>query len=232
MTRPDWVNLNGWWEYAILPKSAPAPQTFDGKILVPYPVESLLSGVQKSLLPDQLLWYQRTFSNPAGQGQRVLLHFGAVDHQCHIWLNGRSIGTHQGGYLPFTFDITDALKEAGNKLTLSVWDPTDTGMQQRGKQVLQPNGIWYTPISGIWQTVWLEIVPEVSIELLKLTPDLDDQSLLVEVKDQRRRERRSGGSGGILRWRKGLPGKSPRGQALAAQDTESTQVESCRSTPP
>lgn len=181
MTRPDWVNLNGWWEYAILPREDPAPQTYAGKILVPYPVESLLSGVQKPLLPDQQLWYRRTFSHPTRGGHRVLLHFGAVDYQCHIWVNGQPIGTHQGGYLPFTFDITDALKDGENELTLSVWDPTDTGLQQRGKQVLQPSGIWYTPTSGIWQTVWLEIVPEISIESLRLTPNLDHQSLTVDV---------------------------------------------------
>jgi beta-galactosidase/beta-glucuronidase len=182
MTRPDWVNLNGWWEYAIQPEANPVPKIFDGKILVPYPVESLLSGVQKPLPPDQQLWYQRTFSNPGKEGQRVLLHFGAVDYQCHVWLNGKPIGAHQGGYLPFTFDITGELKDGENELTLSVWDPTDTGMQQRGKQVLQPKSIWYTSISGIWQTVWLEMVPEISIESLKLTPDLDDQSLSVEVR--------------------------------------------------
>jgi beta-galactosidase/beta-glucuronidase len=181
MTRPDWVNLNGWWEYAILPRVNLAPQTFEGKILVPYPVESLLSGVQKPLLPDQRLWYRRTFSNPTRGGHRVLLHFGAVDYQCHIEVNGQPIGAHQGGYLPFTFDITNALKEADNELLVSVWDPTDSGLQQRGKQVLQPRGIWYTPTSGIWQTVWLEIVPEISIESLKLTPNLDHQSLTVDV---------------------------------------------------
>jgi len=183
MTRPDWVNLNGEWDYAILPKDNPALKTFDGKILVPYPVESLLSGVQKSLLPDQRLWYRRTFSHPAIKtGQRVLLHFGAVDYECSVWLNGKPIGSHRGGYLPFTFDITDALTADENELLVSVWDPTDTGLQQRGKQVLNPKGIWYTPISGVWQTVWLEVVPEVSIESLRLTPDLDNQSLTVEVK--------------------------------------------------
>lgn len=123
------------------------------------------------------------FSNPAeNTSQRVLLHFGAVDYECSIFLNGKSIGSHRGGYLPFTFDITDALVDGDNELLVSVWDPTDMGLQQRGKQVLKPKGIWYTPISGIWQTVWLEVVPEISIEALKLTPDLEDQSLTVEVK--------------------------------------------------
>lgn len=183
MTRPDWLNLNGEWDYAILPKDSPAPQTWDGKILVPYAIESLLSGVQKALLSDQRLWYRRTFAHPSVKvGERSLLHFGAVDYECSVWINGKSIGSHRGGYLPFTFDITDALVDGDNELLVSVWDPTDTGLQQRGKQVLNPKGIWYTPISGIWQTVWLEVVPEISIESLKLTPDLDDQSVTVEVK--------------------------------------------------
>ncbi len=184
MTRPQWANLNGLWEYAILPKDAAAPHTFDGQILVPYAVESLLSGVQKPLLPDQRLWYRRCFTDPRpGWGdRRVLLHFGAVDYECTVWLNGVPLGEHRGGYLPFTFDITEALKEGENELLVPVWDPTDTGMQQRGKQVLKPSGIWYTPISGIWQTVWLESKPAVSIESLKLTPDLDGAALQIEVK--------------------------------------------------
>lgn len=182
MTRPNWVNLNGKWDYAIQPKENPAPQKFDGEILVPYAVESLLSGVQKLLLPEQRLWYRRNFSTPAfNKTDRVLLHFGAVDYECQVWVNGKDIGSHRGGYLPFTFDITDALKQDENEIIVSVWDPTDTGLQQRGKQVLNPKGIWYTPISGIWQTVWLEVVPEVSIASLKLTPDLDAEALTVKV---------------------------------------------------
>ena len=181
MVRPNWVNLNGWWDYAILPKEDPQPDTFDGQILVPYAVESALSGVQKPLLPTQRLWYQRKFSRPDSADERTLLHFGAVDYECDVWLNGIHIGSHRGGYLPFTFDITDSLVDDENALVISVWDPTDTGYQQRGKQVLNPNGIWYTPVSGIWQTVWLEVVPETSIESLKLTPDLDGEALTVEV---------------------------------------------------
>lgn len=186
MARPNWTNLNGQWDYAILPKDNPAPKSFDGKILVPYAVESLLSGVQKPLLPSQRLWYFRTFRSPLPVGERlgvrVLLHFGAVDDECTVWVNGKQVGEHRGGYLPFTFDITDALADGENELLVSVLDSTETGLQQRGKQVLNPKGIWYTAISGIWQTVWLEVVPEVSIESLKLTPDLDSQSLAVEVK--------------------------------------------------
>jgi hypothetical protein len=187
-TRPDWINLNGVWEYAILPSESGQPVEYEGSILVPYPVESLLSGVKRPLLPDQKLWYQRSFPDPRAEllrnsctGGRILLHFGAVDYGCEIWVNGNPAGTHRGGYLPFTLDITESLHDGENELVVSVWDPTDTGMQQRGKQMLKPHGIWYTPVSGIWQTVWLEGVPAVSIETLKLTPDLDHQRLILEA---------------------------------------------------
>ncbi len=187
MTRANWVNLNGLWDYAILEKGT-EPLSYQGQILVPYPVESLLSGVQKPLLPNQMLCYRRTFLDPrsgaglaAPSGVQVLLHFGAVDDSCEVFINDTHIGVHHGGYLPFSFDITRELKAGENKLAVWVCDPTDRGLQQRGKQVLQPKGIWYTPISGIWQTVWLEIVPETYIESLRLTPDLDRQTLLVEA---------------------------------------------------
>ena len=157
MTRPNWVNLNGLWEYTIIPRDQKAPQKYDGQILVPYPIEPYLSGVQKPLLPEQQLWYRRMFPDlraslirqKAGSGNRVLLHFGAVDFSCEVWVNGNRIGGHTGGYLPFTFDITGSLRQGKNKLVVAVWDPTDTGLQQRGKQVLQPKGIWYTAVSGI-----------------------------------------------------------------------------------
>jgi beta-galactosidase/beta-glucuronidase len=188
MTRSRWQNLNGWWDYAILPRGSATPKTYEGRILVPYALESYLSGVQKSLSPEQKLWYRRTFEDPRsdllhdnpGVG-RILLHFGAVDYACKGWINGQPIGEHHGGYLPFTFDITDALIRGENELVVSVWDPTDSGLQQRGKQVLNPKGIWYISISGIWQTVWLESEPDISIAALKLTPDLDHQALNVEV---------------------------------------------------
>jgi beta-galactosidase/beta-glucuronidase len=184
LARPQWTNLNGWWEYTVQAKENTAPQSYEGRILVPYAIESLLSGVQKPLLPTQRLWYRRTFQAPveAQEGNKVLLHFGAVDYECEVWVNGQRAGSHRGGYLPFTLDITAALKPDENELVVSVWDPSDTGMQQRGKQVLHPKGIWYTPVSGIWQTVWLECVPAVYIESLKLTPDLGRQELIVEVK--------------------------------------------------
>lgn len=187
MTRPNWVNLNGQWQYAILSKDDPAPGSYDGEIRVPYPVESLLSGVQKPLLPHQRLWYRRAFPDPRPSlrqqaTDRVLLHFGAVDYECQVWLNGVHLGGHRGGYLPFSFDITTALTGGENELVVSVWDPTDAGLQQRGKQALNPQSIWYTAVSGIWQTVWLEGVPETSIQSLKLTPDLSRASLRVEAR--------------------------------------------------
>ncbi len=190
MRRPGWINLNGLWDYAISPKDSQAPGIFDGRILVPYAIESLLSGVQKSLLPDQKLWYRRKFDDPRPHlfkdglmedHGRVLLHFGAVDYVCEAWVDGHSVGDHRGGYLPFSFDITGALVEGENELVVSAWDPSDAGLQQRGKQVLHPKGIWYTPVSGIWQTVWLEGVPNVYIESLRLTPDLDNGLLTVET---------------------------------------------------
>jgi len=186
LTRPGWINLNGIWDFAILSADSKCPEKYEGFILVPYPVESLLSGVRKTLLPDQKLWYRHTFSDPRPELSKepytdgmILLHFGAVDYACEIWVNGNLIGSHRGGYLPFTLDITPELRVGENELVVCVWDPTDTGMQQRGKQVLKPHGIWYTPVSGIWQTVWLEGVPSVSIEALKLTPDLDHQCLIL-----------------------------------------------------
>ena len=184
MTRPQWQSLNGQWDYAITAQTAPTPTSFDGKILVPFCVESTLSGVTKPLSPDQRLWYRQQMAVPAAwQGQRVLLHFGAVDYQCTLWLNGGLVGSHTGGSDPFTFDITDFLKAgAGNELLLGVTDPTSTGEQPRGKQVLNPEGIWYTPVSGIWQTVWAEPVPMAGyLEEVRLTPDVDSSRLRVEA---------------------------------------------------
>lgn len=176
MVRSDWANLNGAWNYAILEKGSPGPVAFQGKITVPYPVESYLSGVMKPVGASQELWYQREFQvSRAERRGRVLLHFGAVDWETEVLINGKSAGIHRGGYDPFSFDITDFLNSGQNQeLTVRVWDPTDEGPQPRGKQVNNPRGIWYTPVTGIWQTVWLESVPENYIASLKVNPDWDN----------------------------------------------------------
>ena len=166
MVRKDWLNLNGLWDYAIKPKEEAKPEAWDGKILVPFPVESSLSGVKKMVGGTNRLWYRRTFEVPAAwAGKRVLLHFGAVDWEAVVTLNGKELGTHRGGYDAFSFDVTDALKPgAPQELVLAVWDPSDGGSQPRGKQVRKPGGIFYTPCTGIWQTAWLEPVPASSID--------------------------------------------------------------------
>ena len=182
MERTQWQNLNGLWNYAILPIGKQTPTTFDGEILVPFAVESSLSGVQKRLGTDNELWYQREFTVPsAWKNNKVLLHFGAVDWKADVWVNDVKVGQHTGGFTPFSFDVTAALKNGANKLVVKVWDPTDQGFQPRGKQVNRPEGIWYTPVSGIWQTVWLEPVPEKYIENVKTTPDIDKNILKVEA---------------------------------------------------
>lgn len=183
MVREDWTCLNGLWDYAIRPKDAPRPENWDGTILVPFAVESALSGVAKPVGPDNRLWYHRTFQRPRGtRDKRILLHFGAVDWETSVWVNGTPLGTHRGGYDPFTFDITDALRGRGpQEIVISVWDPTDRGTQPRGKQVLRPHGIWYTAVTGIWQTVWLEPVPQAYITGLKITPDIDQSHVTVQV---------------------------------------------------
>ena len=166
-----WINLNGLWDYAIAPLGT-EPAQYDGKILVPFAVESSLSGVGKALGSSKELWYNRTFTTPAKwSGKRVLLHFGAVDWKTDIWVNGISIGSHTGGYTPFEFDITAALKKGENELKVRVWDPTEKSFQPRGKQTSKPRSIWYTAVSGIWQTVWLEAVPQQYIKQLRATPE-------------------------------------------------------------
>jgi len=181
LTRPDWLNLNGLWEYGITLKAQATPQ-FEGTILVPFGIESALSGVKRPLKPDQRLWYRRTFSLPEGWGgQRILLHFEAVDWEATVWVNGSQVGEHRGGYLPFHFDITDQLVPGENELLVAVCDSTDQSWGARGKQVLNPRAIWYTAVSGIWQTVWLEPVPPHHIQRLKLTPDIDSEQLEITV---------------------------------------------------
>lgn len=182
LVRADWLSLNGLWDYAVTPDSAEPPGAYQGRILVPFPVESALSGVGRELDEQHLLWYHRTFSVPtAWRDRRIMLRFGAVDWQATVFVNGREIGRHQGGYDAFSFDVTDALK-AGNPqtVTVAVFDPTE-GDQPRGKQSRRPEGIFYRACSGIWQTVWLEPVPAAGITGLKLMPDVDAGVLRLRV---------------------------------------------------
>ena len=181
MTRPDWINLNHLWDYVICPKGQLVDK-YDGKILVPFCVESSLSGVQKYVGKDNELWYQREFEVPSKwNGKRILLHFGAVDWKCDVWVNDIKVGSHTGGYTPFSMDITQALKKKGNVLKVRVWDPTDQGEQPCGKQHVKPHGIWYTPVTGIWQTVWLEPVNENHIVDVKIVPDIDNRTVTVNT---------------------------------------------------
>ncbi len=183
MVRDKWLNLNGLWDYAITNLDDEWPKQFDGQILVPFPVESALSGVAKKVSESDLLWYRRMFEVPTSwKGECVLLHFGAVDWETDVFVNGKQIGTHRGGYDPFTFDITNALKPAGQQeITVAVWDPTENGHQPRGKQTLEPRGFWYTAVTGIWQTVWLEPVPTHYIENIEITPDIDTETVTLVV---------------------------------------------------
>lgn len=181
MVRESYQCLNGEYDYAITPINADAMGQPDGKILVPFAIECELSGVEGALSDKEALWYRRTFTvNEDYTGKRVLLHFGAVDWKCEVYLNGKNIGGHTGGYCPFCFDVTDCLS-AENELIVKVVDPTDKGTQPRGKQISKPVGFWYTSTSGIWQTVWLEVVPETYISSVRLTPDIDSSSVNVAV---------------------------------------------------
>ena len=181
MRREQWNNLNGLWDYAIVNFNDKEPKKYQGEILVPFCVESALSGVGKKVGADNVLWYRRSFSIPSvWKNKNIILNFDAVDWECRVWVNGILIGTHTGGYAPFSFDITPALKSGGdNELVVRVWDPTDKGPQPRGKQVSEPNGIWYTPVTGIWQTVWIEPVSPTHISSLKILPDIDRNTLSV-----------------------------------------------------
>ncbi|MCR5409307.1 MAG: beta-galactosidase [Bacteroidales bacterium] len=172
MIRPKWQSLNGLWDYAITPASLDCPAFFDGQILVPFCPESSLSGVGKRVGPDAALWYRTSFSVPANWKDRVLLHFDAVDWKAEVWLNGKPLGEHTGGYTAFEYDITDHIAEGEQQLLLKVWDGTDNDRQPRGKQVSTPHGIWYTPVTGIWQSVWLEPVGKTYIKDYNCTSTL------------------------------------------------------------
>ena len=182
--RDDWQNLNGLWEYAITANDAARPSDFDGQILVPFAVESALSGVGRSLTAEDALWYSREFTVPKDwKGRNIILNFGAVDWKTEVYVDGKLAGEHTGGYDPFSFDITGLLaKGKKHNLTVKVLDQTDAWYQPHGKQVMDPQGIWYTPVSGIWQTVWMEPVPETYIKSFTTVPDVPGAKLAVDVK--------------------------------------------------
>ncbi len=182
MAREAWTNLNGEWDFALTPVDAERPDDFQQKILVPFPVESTLSGVAKAVTPEDAVWYRREFGAFDRDGKRLLLHFGAVDWSAKVWVNDVEVGEHTGGYDPFSFDITDALTDSGpQKLVVRVTDPTNRGSQPHGKQSLEPGGIVYTAVSGIWQTVWIEPVPVTRVRSLKVTPGVESNEVEVVV---------------------------------------------------
>lgn len=186
LRREKWLNLNGVWRYAVTQTTADeiAPQAWTGDIVVPFSPESELSCVKRTLHGGETLWYQRSFALPEGflpQKGRLLLHFGAVDQEAKVWLNGRAVGAHMGGYNAFTLDVTEALTAEENCLTVGVHDDTDGSWHTRGKQKTRRGGIWYTPQSGIWQTVWLEATPENYIQRLEMIPMIDEGVLRLTV---------------------------------------------------
>lgn len=183
LRRETWLNLNGLWQYAITPRTAPKPVNWDGQILVPFAVESLLSGVQKNVSREERIWYQRNFELPTEyRDQRIILHFGAVDFEAVVSINDAYAGSHQGGFDPFCLDITDFIQAGENTLSVVVWDPSSLGEQPRGKQHVKPQGIWYTSVTGIWQTVWLEPVDkQAHIEEIRIRSDLPDSSITLDL---------------------------------------------------
>ena len=184
LVRDSYLNLNGWWDYAITPPWAPPPTSYDGRILVPFSPEAPLSTVGRQLQRDERLTYRRDVTVPDGfvpSEGRLLLHFGAVDQTCEVRIDGVEVGRNAGGYLPFTCDVTTALAAGSGELVVDVRDLSDGHQHASGKQRLHNGGIWYTAQSGIWQTVWLEAVPKVHVEALTLVPHLDDDSVEVTV---------------------------------------------------
>ena len=182
MVRPEWKSLNGLWEYSITPKNVAVPERFDGQILVPFAVESSLSGVGRTFTPEDALWYRTTFRVPsAWKGKRLLLNFEAVDWQADVIVNDVQVGRHTGGYTHFSFDITPYLKSGDNTLVVRVEDSTDNDFQPRGKQVRTPSGIWYTSVSGIWQSVWIEPVAKAHVADYYAVSDIKAGTMNVSV---------------------------------------------------
>lgn len=178
-----WVNLNGFWDYYKVKKDSIKPREPNGQILVPFPIESSLSGVMESLTDEEELWYQRTFEIPSDwdRENKVILNFGAVDWKCQVYINYKLAGEHTGGYTPFSFDITNYINfDKNNTIIVKVYDPTDKGYQSRGKQTLEPENIWYTAVSGIWQTVWIETVNNHYINKIVVTPNYDEKEIKVK----------------------------------------------------
>ncbi len=182
MLRPEWKSLNGLWDYAVTPKSEARPKTFDGKILVPFAIESSLSGVGKALTPEDALWYSTTFSVPSNwKGKRLILNFDAVDWKADVFVNDIKVGSHTGGYTRFSLDVTPYVKNGSNSLVVRVEDASDNDFQPRGKQVKEPRGIWYTSVSGIWQSVWIEPVAPAHITDYNVVSSVADKAINVTV---------------------------------------------------
>ena len=184
MVRANWTNLNGEWDYAVtsVTNTPGRPEKWDGKILVPFPIESALSGVGRLLKPDEFLWYTRRIECDPKPGERILLHFGGVDFRTMVFIGHDEVTDvpHEGGQNPFTLDITDYVKKGENQLTVCVWDPTEDFVNSRGKQSFNPSGCFYTRVSGIWQTVWMETVPEKYIKSYKVFTDIDKGTVRFE----------------------------------------------------
>ena len=180
LQRKDWINLNGFWLYSITDLDSIKPNKADGIILVPFPIESSLSGVMKGINHENIIWYERDIEIPKNWSDKnILLHFGGVDWKCDIYINDEKVGEHSGGYSPFYFDITDKIIKGINKLIVKVFDPSDKGYQPRGKQVLNPQSIYYTSTSGIWQTVWLEPINKDYIKNIEIDNDFDNKEIKI-----------------------------------------------------
>ena len=218
MIRKHWQSLNGLWEYAITAADSQKPRYKDGDILVPFCAESSLSGVGLEVGADKALWYRRVFTVPSSWKERVLLNFDAVDWKADVWINGDYLGVHTGGYTAFSFDITDHLKKGPQCVVVRVWDGTDNDMQPRGKQVSRPGGIWYTPVTGIWQSVWIEPVSEARITdyncvwedgTLKVTVDASASKVSVKLLEGGEGwDAENGKPGGEIASAQGAPGEA------------------------